>query len=104
MFLGVPRIIRIRQYFHDLYQLNVEMRPAACELTGSGHRLTFIPNRLADARMGDVIVVAEFAEGISAAFHATVRADRRAAVRTFSHGSLAARHTNVVISEFNLTE
>ena len=32
-------------------------RPDPAELTGSGHRLTFIPNRLADARMGDVIVV-----------------------------------------------
>ena len=32
--------------------------PAACELTGSGHRVTFIPNRLAHAKMGDVVVVA----------------------------------------------
>ena len=44
------------------------------------------------------------AERIATAFRATVGTDRRPAVSTFSHGSLAAWHTDVTITGdiFNL--
>jgi hypothetical protein len=43
-----------------------------------------------------VVVIALTAEGISAAFHATVGTDRRSAVSTFSHSGFAARRPYVL--------
>ncbi len=54
------------------------------------------------ARSRQVVVIAQFAERNSAAFRATVGTDRSTTVGALLHGSLAARHSYVVISEFNL--
>jgi len=48
--------------------------------------------------MSDVVVIAEFAERISAALRTAVIADRRSAVGTFSHGRLAARRTYFAVT------
>jgi hypothetical protein len=53
--------------------------------------------------MGDAVVVAEFAEGIPAALRTAIRTNCSRAIGALRHGSLATRHPNVVISEFNLT-
>jgi len=56
--------------------------------------------------MCGVVVIAQFAEGISAALGRAVIADRNSAVSTFSHGRLAARHTYVAATGYvlDLTE
>src|ERR1700720_351353 len=54
--------------------------------------------------MSDVVVIALTAERISAALRTTVRTNCSTTIGAFCHGSLAAWHTYVVISEFNLTE
>src|ERR1700722_1360213 len=48
--------------------------------------------------MVDVIVIALNAEGISAAFHATVIADHRSTIGAPGYGKLAARHTCVAVT------
>jgi hypothetical protein len=48
--------------------------------------------------MSDVIGVAEFTEGIAAAFQLTICTDRSTTVGTFAHSSLATRHSNVAIA------
>jgi hypothetical protein len=60
-------------------------------------------NGLPNAEIGQVIVIALTAEGIAAAFHTAVIADRRSTITALRHGRLATRHPDVVISEFNLT-
>ena len=64
--------------------------------------MSFVLNGLSHTRMGDVVVIAEFAEGISAAFHATVSTDPRSAITTLRHGSLAAWHTYVAVTGYVL--
>jgi len=56
--------------------------------------------------MSDVVVIAHDAEGISAAFRATIGTDRSTAVSAFGHGRLATRHTDVAVTGdiFNLAE
>jgi hypothetical protein len=70
---------------------------------GEREWVTLVLYRL-PARSRDVVVVAHYAERISAAFRATVRTDCSTAIRALRHGGLATRHPNVVISEFNLAE
>jgi len=60
-------------------------------------------NGLPNAEIGQVIVIALTAEGIAAAFHTAVMADRRSTITALRHGRLGTRHADVVISEFNLT-
>ena len=55
---------------------------------------------LPHTRMSDMVVIAQAAEGISAAFQATVIADRGPAVSTFSHGCLAARRSYVAVTRY----
>ena len=52
--------------------------------------------------MIDVVVVAEFAERLSATFLATVRTDRSPAVSTFSLGSLTTGHAYVAVTGYVL--
>src|SRR5690349_19645758 len=56
--------------------------------------------------MSDVVVVAQFAEGIPAAFRRAIVTNRRPTVSTFSHRSLVARHSFVAVTGyvFDLTE
>jgi hypothetical protein len=65
--------------------------------------LGLVLNGLPNAEIGQVIVIALTAEGIAAAFHTAVIADRRSTITALRHGRLATRHPDVVISEFNLT-
>jgi len=62
--------------------------------------MAFVLNRLPQARMRDVIVIALAAEGIPATLHATVETDRRSAVTALRHGSLAAWHSYVAVTGY----
>jgi len=50
--------------------------------------------------MCGVVVVAEFAERSPATLQLAIRTNRGTAVSTFSHGSLAARHTCVAVTGY----
>src|SRR5882724_3877475 len=64
--------------------------------------MPFVLDGLPHTQMSRVIVVAEFAERISAAFRATVGTDRRPAVTALGHGSLAAWRPNVAVTGYIL--
>jgi len=60
--------------------------------------MAFFLTRLPQARIRHVVVIALTAEGIPAAFHTAVRANRCSAVSAFTNGSLAAWHSDVTIA------
>ena len=66
--------------------------------------MALVPNWLLQARIRQVVVVAQFAERSTATFHTAVIADGSTTVGAFCDGSLTTGHPNVVISEFNLAE
>ena len=69
----------------------------------SGTTVALVLNRFFQARIRDVIIVALTAERIPAAFDTTVRTNRKSAVGTSSHGTLAARHPVAIAGHvFNL--
>jgi hypothetical protein len=73
-------------------------------LTGSGHRVTLVLDRLPHAGMRDVVVVADFTERLSAALRLTVCTYRCSAVGTLGDGRFATRHSIVAVAghEFDL--
>ena len=60
--------------------------------------VTIVLHKLSQTGMGDVVVVAEFTEGIAAALQLTVWTDRSTTVCTSTHGRLATRHSNTAIA------
>jgi hypothetical protein len=64
----------------------------------SWNRVALALNRLLYARMGDVVVVADFTKRISAALQLTVGANRCSAVTALGDGRFAARHSIVAVA------
>jgi len=60
--------------------------------------MALVLDGLPHARVGRVVVIAQFAERIPAALRTAVRTNRRSAVSTTRHGSLATWHTDVTIT------
>jgi hypothetical protein len=65
--------------------------------------MSLVLNGLPHARIPCMVIATPFTERFSAAPRSTVGTDCSSAVSALRHGSLAAWHPNVVVSEFNLT-
>ena len=65
---------------------------------GKREWVALISDRLPQTRSRQVVVIAQFAEGIPAALRTAVRTDSGSTVSALRHGSLAAWHTDVTIA------